>query len=347
MDMRLKSGMSKQARVAFAQASYLAQVRRLRSLAQQALGLYALRVEACRFLGHGENTTFQVLAKGGKRFLLRIHRNDYHSRPGIVEELLWLQELSADPMLIVPKPILSKRGQLVERVETSDVGEARHCSVLEWIDGRFINKSLNRSHMENVGHVIGRLHKVGRHRKVVERPCWNAEGLIGMNPKLGSVENLPGISSSDQRLISDGRRAAFRRLKRFEARFPHKQGMIHADLHFGNLLLSQGRIAAIDFDDCGFGFHAYDLVVPLRHAEHILGRRRRRELPALKEALIEGYCHEAGWDKYDEEIFSDMVTARALALLAWFNSRSDNPGLKKHFKAVAGRVVKHLRARQS
>ena len=87
--------------------------------------------------------------------------------------------------------------------------------------------------------------------------------------------------------------------------------------------------------------------MPLRHAEYILGRRGRRELPALKEALIEGYCREAVWDKYDDEIFPDMGTARALALLAWFKSRSDNPGLNKHFKAVAARVVKHLRARES
>src|SRR5687767_1860875 len=137
--------------VAFAQASYLGQVRRLRALAEQTLRLYARRVEACHFLSHGENTTFHVTADGGKHFLLRIHRNDYHSRDALVEELRWLQELSDDPMLIVPRPVPSKRGQLVERVETSAVGEARHCSALEWIDGRFINKSLSCSHMENLG----------------------------------------------------------------------------------------------------------------------------------------------------------------------------------------------------
>ncbi|HZI50857.1 MAG TPA: phosphotransferase [Terriglobia bacterium] len=329
---------------AFAQASYLAQVRRLRALAQQALPLYARRVEACRFLGHGENTTFQVTADGGKQFLLRIHRNEYHSRSALVEELRWLQELSDDPMLIVPRPIPSKRGQLVERVESPGVGEARHCSALEWIDGRFINKSLNRSHMKSLGHVIGRLHKVGRHRTVVERPYWNAEGLVGTNAKLGTVENLPKISSSDQRTISDGRRITFRKLKRFEDRFPQRQGMIHADLHFGNLLLSQGQIAAIDFDDCGFGFHGYDLVVPLRSAEHILGKRRRREFPAFKDELIEGYCREAAWDKHDDEIFPHLISARALTMLAWFNSRWDNPALRKYFKLVASRTVEHLRS---
>ena len=333
--------------ITFSEASYLAQVRRLRDLAQQALRLYAFRVESCRFLSHGENTTFKITANGGRQFLLRIHRNDYHSRDGIVEELRWLQELSDDPLLVVPMPVLSKRGELVERVHVSGVGESRHCSLLEWVDGRFINKSLSRAHMERVGEAIGRLHKVARHRGAVDRPRWNAEGLVGLHSELGSVENLPGISSGDQRIISNGRRRTLRKLQRFETRFPHKQGMIHADLHFGNMLLSRGRIAMIDFDDCGFGFHAYDLVVPIRSAEFILRKKRKREIPGFKDALFTGYCRECDWDRDDEEIFSHMVSARALALLAWFNSRSDNPGLRKHFKRVAANVVKHFRSSHS
>ncbi|HET9218336.1 MAG TPA: phosphotransferase [Terriglobia bacterium] len=121
----------------------------------------------------------------------------------------------------------------------------------------------------------------------------------------------------------------------------------HADLHFGNVLLSRGRIAMIDFDDCGFGFHAYDLVVPIRSAEFILRKKRKREIPGFRDALFTGYCRECDWDRSDEEIFSHMVSARALALLAWFNSRSDNPGLRKHFKRVAANVVKHFRSTHS
>jgi len=329
--------------IPFARSSYLAQVRRLRALADEALKHYARRVDTCRFLGHGENATFQVTADGGRQFLLRIHRNDYHSRQGILEELGWLQELSDDSTLIVPRPIRSKRGQWVECVETRLVGEARHCTVLEWIEGRFINKSLNPSHMKTLGQCIGRLHKIGLHCRIVERRYWNAEGLVGPNATLGSLDDLK-VSSSDQRTISESRRLTFRALKRYESKFPYKQGMIHADLHFGNLLLSQGRIAMIDFDDCGFGFHAYDLVVPCRHAEAILGKRRRRELSAFREALIEGYCREANWDRHDDEVFSHMIMARRFALLAWLNSRSDNPVLRKDFKVAANRIVKHLRS---
>jgi Ser/Thr protein kinase RdoA (MazF antagonist) len=182
-------------------------------LAQQALGLYPLRIEDWRFLSHGENATFRVTANGGKRFLLRIHRNGYHTPSGILEELHWLQRLSRDSTMIVPRPILSKRGRLLENVQTRSVGAVRHCSVLEWIDGRFIKKSLNRAHLHSLGKLIGRLHRFGRTRQVVERRYWDAEGLLGSCAKLGSTDDLPGLSASDQKVISDSRRYILRNLK--------------------------------------------------------------------------------------------------------------------------------------
>jgi Ser/Thr protein kinase RdoA (MazF antagonist) len=39
--------------------------------------------------------------------------------------------------------------------------------------------------------------------------------------------------------------------------------MIHADLHPGNMPWQQGRVGAIDFDDCGAGHYLFDLAVAL------------------------------------------------------------------------------------
>ena len=328
--------------VPFERASYLAQVRRLRALAQEAMSLYPLRVETCRFLGHVENTTFQVTANRGKKFLLRIHRNGYHSHPAILEELHWLQDLSADPLLFVPRPIQSKRHQLLERITAPAVGQARYCTVLEWVDGRFIDKSLNLSHMFALGKLIGRLHKRGRGRQVVERRYWDAEGLVGTNAKLGSVEGLPRVSASDQKTLSKGRRWTYRHLKGFETASPHKQGLIHADLHFGNVLLSEGEMGAIDFDDCGLGFFAYDLAVPLRSVEYRF-RKRRQEFLNFKAALIEGYVRESTWDDEDEKLLAHLMNARRLVMLGWLNSRSDNPKLRKLFRVAASKIAEHFR----
>jgi Ser/Thr protein kinase RdoA (MazF antagonist) len=325
-------------KVPFEQASYLAQVARLRILGEQALARYGLRVEDCRVINHIENTTFRVRTKGGKQFLLRIHRNDYHTPSAILEELRWLQELSKDDQLIVPRPVQSRRGQLLESVGTALVGKPRNCAVLEWIEGRFIDKSLNAAHMRSLGEVISRLHRRGKNRNVRERRYWDAEGLVGTNPKLGPVEDLPGISSSDQKLISDARHSTFRALKRLERVHSRKRGLIHADLHFGNVLMSSGRMAVIDFDDCGFGFLAYDLAVPLG----ALGKDREAKYSALKDALLEGYTRESNWDSDDEKILAHLMTARRIAMLGWLNSRSDNPKLRAYFKPNAANLVKYL-----
>jgi Ser/Thr protein kinase RdoA (MazF antagonist) len=325
----------------FKEASYLTQVSRLRALGAEALARYGLDVETCRLLSHGENTTFRVVADGGKQFLLRIHRNDYHTRAAIMEELRWLQDLSGDEQLVVPRPVQSSQGHLLESVQTQAVGEARHCVVLEWIAGRFIDKSLNAAHMRSLGIVVGRLHRHGRRRKIKERRYWDAEGLLGVKPKFGPVEDLPGVSASDQKAISDARAATFRRLKRFESLYSHKRGLIHADLHFGNLLMSKRRMAVIDFDDCGFGFLAYDLAVPLSALQSRTGKHDG-QLESFKGALLEGYARETDWDRNDEEILSQLMIARRIVMLGWLNSRSDNPRLRAHFKSRVTDVVEYL-----
>jgi Ser/Thr protein kinase RdoA (MazF antagonist) len=65
------------------------------------------------------------------------------------------------------------------------------------------------------------------------------------------------------RRLDLARRRLLTRLRRIERKRPERLGVIHADLHFGNLLRTRDGMSAIDFDDCGRGFYAHDLAVPL------------------------------------------------------------------------------------
>lgn len=103
------------------------------------------------------------------------------------------------------------------------------------------------------------------------------------------------------------------------------------------------ELAAIDFDDCGFGFYAYDLVIPLISTEYILGRKRKNEIPKFKEALLRGYMTHAKWDKHDESILPHLMNARRLLMLGWLNSRSDNPRLQGKLRQSAKKAIKHLK----
>ncbi len=198
--------------------------------------------------------------------------------------------------------------------------------------------------MYQVGQMVAKLQRevprgVDRHRRY-----WDSEGLVGTrNPKFSRVDKLAGVTPQQQRIISRARKIVFQKLRKYERANPRKMGMIHADLHFRNLLANQGQVAAIDFDDSGYGFYVYDLVIPLISAEFQLGRKRKKELPHLKAELIRGYSENAEWSATDEEMIPHFMAARRIAMLGWLNSRSDNPRIKKHLKKSAKNISRRLK----
>lgn len=325
----------------FKSLSYLSQVRRLRELAQVALNSYSLRVTRLSFINHGENTTFRVETQSGKVYLLRIHREGYHTKEAILEELSWLRHLSKAGIR-VPRPLLSRSRELVVTVETARV-ERRYCSLLNWTDGKLVSKSIKAKHMYSVGQMIADMQNNTPKGKSKNRNYWTAEGLIGENPKFGSIDTLTSASKKQQVEITALRKNVLKNLKVYEKKFPQRFGLIHADLHFGNIVIKGDRVSAIDFDDSGFGFHVYDLVIPFISVARSLSKENSHLLAEYKTALIDGYKSKRPWDTADEHIFPELVKARRLLMLGWLNSRSDNPKLKNRMKMYIRSTLKELK----
>lgn len=327
----------------FNQCSYLAQVRRLRKFAKSAFAEYPIKVKAIHFINHGENATFRIESTKRKFFLLRIHRNDYHTKSAIVEEMKWLSQLSKKGHS-VPRPVISKKGNLVETVFSDDLDGSRNCSVFEWIHGEFVQKSVKPRHMIEIGKLLADFQNNTPKLKTKQRMYWTAEGLVGAQPKFGSLDHLSSIPVKEQKAITSARKSILKKLKAFEKGFPQRQGLIHADLHFGNLISTQNRLSAIDFDDCGYGFFAYDLVIPYISVQYLLGKKKKHLAPDYLKALIEGYKSKRNWDKEDDKIFPYLVAARKLLMLGWLNSRSDNPRLRNYLKESVKNAILHLKS---
>jgi Ser/Thr protein kinase RdoA (MazF antagonist) len=66
-------------------------------------------------------------------------------------------------------------------------------------------------------------------------------------------------------------------------RDPSTFGMIHADLHDGNLLVGGDGLTVIDFDDCAFGWHVYDIAVGLWH------QQQSPRFETIQDAFVRGY----------------------------------------------------------
>jgi Ser/Thr protein kinase RdoA (MazF antagonist) len=320
----------------FSQCSYLSQIRRLRSFAVELLKRYRVSAKAIDFINHGENTTFKITDVHGQKYLFRIHREGYHTKTAIKEELMWLRQL-AKKNILVPQPVLSKDKNLIESAFMVDLDLNRHCCLFKWIEGQFILKSISAKHMVLIGQMLATLQNESPKR--TSRKYWHADGLLGKNAKFGSIDDLPGLSLKDQKFITQLRIKTLKHLNKYQARFPERMGLIHADLHFGNLLFDKGQISAIDFDDCGFGFFVYDLAVNYVSIQNVLGHKKKKQHEILKKSLIEGYTSIKSFDKYDQDLFSHLVTARRLLMLGWLNSRSDNLVLKKYFKKAVKKVL--------
>ena len=200
---------------------------------------------------------------------------------------------------------------------------------------------LTEKHMYLVGQLTARLQLNAPGKS--NRRYWDAEGLVGPKAKFGNLDQIAGSNVKQRRIILKTRKLVYTKLKAFQNKYPKKLGLIHADLHFGNLIWTDNQFAVIDFDDCGYGLHISDLVVPIMSAERIYkGRKYKSKKLALKKALIAGYKSLKAWDQADDEIFSTAVIARNLSVLGWINSRTDNPRfrsfLKKFVKLIISRI---------
>ncbi len=321
--------------------SYLSQVRQLRKIALAALKMYPIDLIQLKFISHGENTTFKIISKKGN-FLLRIHRKNYHSKNAILEELEWVAQLSESTDLI-QKPIPSINGSLIEEISIGNALDSRFCSVLTWVDGKMRYRSLSPNAMFNAGQLIGNLHKNRLDQKVKHRNYWDTEGLLGSNAKFGSLYHLKSeITKVEYEVLEACRMMTLNKIEDYNRKNPHKSSMIHADLHFGNIVWQKNEPVPIDFDDCGFGLHMYDLAIILKSADYLFKSTPKKDKKAFVEAFLKGYSSIQDFSKEDMDSLPYFKLTRELVMIGWAYDRRDNPTIFEHFKETLAAQIKRF-----
>jgi Ser/Thr protein kinase RdoA (MazF antagonist) len=297
-----------------------AQVARLRRVALAALDHYLLPAGRLTFLTHGENTTFRHDSPAGSH-LVRVHRPQRHGRDvdsaaAIRSEIAWLRAIRAETELSVPEPVVANDGATT--VEASAIGETRVCSVLRWMDGRILERSARPVHLRRVGEVMARLHlqaDAWTSPSDFVRISWDHETFFG------DVMVYGATSAADCWALLPPEVCA--RFESVSSRMTdvlgsvNDGGLIHADLHLGNVLFQRGGVSLIDFDDCGHGQRIYDLAVALWEL------RERPDYPAFRDALLQGYrAHR----ELDVGLLDEFIAVRQVAFGLWFTGMAQaNP----------------------
>jgi Ser/Thr protein kinase RdoA (MazF antagonist) len=334
----------------FASLSRRGQLSRLRRLGRTALARYGREGAQLTLQRYEHNATFRVDAQDGA-YLLRINRPGVHTPDTIGSEMAWLTALRHDTDLRVPEPVAAHSGQFFAVARDPGVPQPRVCVLLRWLDGRFIDQRLAPEHLGRVGVLAGRLQEHGS--------TWTP-GSGFLRPRVDTLTSEAKVSSmarsaatardGDQPTAEDSHRAlalvealgstddaalctralevvwaSTRTLTKETGAF----GLIHGDLHFENVLFRRGEAQAIDFDDCGWGFHLYDLAVVLCELET---RPRYKE---LRDAFLDAYAQIRPLPEDHTTHLRALSVLRRMQILLWVLQSRDEVAFRDRWRIWA------------
>ncbi len=319
--------------------TYLGQVRKLRELAVNILKHYDFNSYELKFVNHGENTTFKLSTKKGN-FLVRIHRADYHSLSAIKEELKWLRMIASKTKINVQKPYAAKNGQYVITCKDPLIGK-RYIDILSWEDG-FIKNKKSLTDFQNIGHLLGELQTVKMRSK--DRDYWDVDGLLGKNATFGSIELINEHNPKAYKVLKPIHSELYSEINYYQKKNRDKLALIHADLHFGNMIWNKNGITPIDFDDCGVGIKLYDIAVNFYSSSNFFKRIGKKEAQKMKFSLIDGYAKFQDIRQEDLDILPSLVRARDVLMIMWLYQRLDNPSIRDHLNLELKNKIARIKA---
>jgi Ser/Thr protein kinase RdoA (MazF antagonist) len=279
-------------------------------LLRRALPLYGLPPDTpLTLINRSENETWRA-----GDLILRLHREGYHTGPEIASELTWLSALENLPGLNTTRPVAGTQGLVTEVA-------GRFIVAFAPIEGHELRPGDNLARwFAPLGEITARLHRHARNWTPppgFARKRWDVETILGPQPHWGHWRQAQGLDLQGEALLLRATEALAGKLTVYGTG-PDTFGLIHADLRLANLMVDGDRLTAIDFDDCGFGWWAYDLAAALSFIE------TDPRLPDLIAAWVEGYARVAAFRSEDRAMIPSLILLRRVLLTAWLSTRADS-----------------------
>jgi Ser/Thr protein kinase RdoA (MazF antagonist) len=281
-----------------------------------------IEIQDIEVASQSENIVYKVNATEGA-FAYRVHRPGYHTLDELNAEHEWTQAL-ADAGFPLPKALPTSSGDYYLPVQVN--GSTRYAGVIEWLVGdSMYNLQQDQSsefictQLHNLGAMMAQLHKHSEQwqpSSSFTRHQLDVDGFFGKAPFWGRYWESPGITKNQRVLLLETQANIISELKSL-GKTNNVYGMIHADLHHGNVHIHNDKMYLIDFDDAGFGWYLYDLAVA--HCEYDL----RDDFEDLQAALINGYMTERDLSQAHRDLMPLFLHIRTRASIGWATARPE------------------------
>lgn len=298
---------------------------RLLTTARRVLGEWDLDISAIELASRSENVVFKLTTNTGESYALRIHRPGYNSLEELNSELLWTQALRGAGVY-VPGHLLTRDGRGYAAIPLEGTKQLHYVGILAWVKGELLASLIDAAEetdllycFERLGDVIARVHNQATVWTIPEdfaRRSWNADGLVGDTPLWGRFWQAPQLDAKESELLYTARKTIYDFLIDY-GRSAETYSLTHADLHPRNILVDSKHVQVIDFDDCGFGWHHYEIAVALYEY------RYRVNFTALRDALVRGYRNVRSLAQEVVDLLPVFFLIRSLVNLGWVNDRPE------------------------
>ncbi|GIH07900.1 homoserine kinase [Rhizocola hellebori] len=259
-------------------------------------------------LNRGFNDTYLVTDAEGERRVLRVYNRDKYwirSESDLRFELDLLEHLAASGLGVI-RPYQRTVGDRLGRL-TAPEGE-RYFALFTYAPGKpSYDGTTTAGQWREYGAGIARMHlemdafQTGYDRYHLDEGILVERPLAGLAPYAKSdraAADLAELGEIGKRLTGE-----IHRLRAIHGAY----GIIHADLHRGNIHLSDdGRFVTFDFDHCGFGLRAYDLVTFHRGPDSPEEDRERWT------AVLAGYQQIRPLSQAETEALPALAACRAM-----------------------------------
>ena len=328
----------------FYQKSKQEQLELLIVLARKALESWNLQDAEVWELKYRENCVFGVRDSEGTQYALRIHRPGYHDEAALKSELQWMEALRADGVH-TPEVIHTNSGELSVRIQVEDVPEARVCDLLGWVEGEQLGQieggtselSLEdiRSNHKLAGRIAAQVHNQAQSWTIPEgfkRPVMDGPGLISEQGYLGDFRTHPHLLEEQLSLLNKAAAKVEKDLEAF-GKGKDRFGLTHADFLPENMLLNNGDVRLIDFDDCGFGWYVMDI------ATCLFFQLGEESFDAAMEGMVEGYREVRELPDEHLELLGAFFLARCLCYIAWVATRQETAEFEELSPMLIGAAI--------
>jgi Ser/Thr protein kinase RdoA (MazF antagonist) len=264
----------------------------------------------------GMDGAVYTYTRDGESYILKFVPTAEDNLPVIVEKWDFVNYL-AENGVSVSRPVISRNGRLVERVQNGEqvyaVFQAEKAPG-EHIDGRH-TAAYNTGLFREWGRTMGKMH-------ALTQRYTGGEHIGDWRGEVHFMTNW---------CPDEAVREKWRAMEAYLDTLPQPRdayGLIHNDLHPHNFLVHNGRITVIDFDVCNHHWFTTDIGIALFHAAW-MGYGGDKDpnafLPDFYARFMEGYSEENTLDSFWLQQVGRFVDYRRLLMFSVFSNEWPEP----------------------